>query len=502
MSDSSRSPSPRKSASPAPRPSRRKKKFPLSIHKGTQYWCKKIRGHVYYFGKVADDPEGVAALAKYNDEREDLEAGREPRAKAAAGALTVDDLNIAFLDEKQQKKKEGRCSVRTFEAYRRVAKTLAEVVGGNRAVVDLTPDDFRKLRAHFSKTQKIVALRNSMQAVRSIYKFGYEEGKLKDPIRFGKGFDLPSKEEFKIAKGKHEAAHGKRMIEADEIRQLLDGRPSADDEGNPVLDGNGRVISIAGASQPMRAMILLGANCAFGQTDLGRLPLSCVNLETGWVEFPRPKTGELRRCPLWPETVAAIRDWLPKRPKAKDPDDSGLLFLTETGRRFVRVGDGGASIDRIVKDFSKLIEAHDLKRERLGFYALRHGFRTIADEVADYPAIDRIMGHKDNTMGGRYRERLENEDARLRRVVEHVRAWLFPPKKETCDPCDPCDPRSENPVKTQGNAGRTAKKGTAPRATRSDPQSEFRAAGTHGTQDSGSSSPDSDSGPFLRLFAG
>lgn len=42
------------------RPRRRRPDFPLRIHKGTGYWCKKIRGHVYYFGKVADDHKGVA----------------------------------------------------------------------------------------------------------------------------------------------------------------------------------------------------------------------------------------------------------------------------------------------------------------------------------------------------------------------------------------------------------------------------------------------------------
>ena len=39
--------------------------FPLSIHKGSGYWCRKVRGRVYYFGKVASDPKGVAALEEW-----------------------------------------------------------------------------------------------------------------------------------------------------------------------------------------------------------------------------------------------------------------------------------------------------------------------------------------------------------------------------------------------------------------------------------------------------
>ena len=63
------------------------------------------------------------------------------------------------------------------------------------------------------------------------------------------------------------------------------------------------------------------------------------------------------------------------------------------------------------------------RRNGLGFYTLRHVFRTVADEVRDPVAIDLIMGHTDPPMAGHYRERIS--DARLKAVTEHVRAWLF-----------------------------------------------------------------------------
>jgi hypothetical protein len=62
-------------------------------------------------------------------------------------------------------------------------------------------------------------------------------------------------------------------------------------------------------------------------------------------------------------------------------------------------------------------------RDGIGFYTLRHVFRTIADAARDPVAIDLIMGHTDPSMGGHYRERIE--DRRLRAVAEHVRQWLF-----------------------------------------------------------------------------
>ena len=57
--------------------------FPLFPH-ATGRWAKKIRGSLAYFGKVADDPDGEAAEIKYNEQREDLYAGRRPRRKRGA----------------------------------------------------------------------------------------------------------------------------------------------------------------------------------------------------------------------------------------------------------------------------------------------------------------------------------------------------------------------------------------------------------------------------------
>jgi len=55
-------------------------------------------------------------------------------------------------------------------------------------------------------------------------------------------------------------------------------------------------------------MILLGINCGLGNKDVGNLPASSIDLERGWLDYPRGKTGVTRRCPLWPETVEAIRE--------------------------------------------------------------------------------------------------------------------------------------------------------------------------------------------------
>src|SRR4051812_35545837 len=86
--------------------------FPLSIHKGTGYWCKKVSGRVHYFGKVAADPKGEAALNEWLDKKDDLIAGREPRAKT--DALVVGDLCNEFLAHKEELRDNGELSPRTF----------------------------------------------------------------------------------------------------------------------------------------------------------------------------------------------------------------------------------------------------------------------------------------------------------------------------------------------------------------------------------------------------
>ena len=70
-------------------------------------------------------------------------------------------------------------------------------------------------------------------------------------------------------------------------------------------------------------MIYLGVNCGFGNNDCAKLPTTALDLKKGWIDFGRPKTGIHRRCPLWPETVAAVRAALEARPTPKDEADNG-----------------------------------------------------------------------------------------------------------------------------------------------------------------------------------
>ncbi|MBP3958441.1 hypothetical protein J8F10_24600 [Gemmata sp. G18] len=80
----------------------------------------------------------------------------------------------------------------------------------------------------------------------------------------------------------------------------------------------------------------------------------------------------------------------------------------------------------LAKEFGKLLRSLKLGgRTGLGFYTLRHTFRTVADEAKDQPAVDYVMAHESGHMSSHYRETISDE--RLRAVSDFVRKWVFGP---------------------------------------------------------------------------
>jgi integrase len=161
----------------------------------------------------------------------------------------------------------------------------------------------------------------------------------------------------------------------------------------------------------MRAMILLGINCGFGNADCGNLRLAARDLERGIIDFPRPKTGIGRRCILWPETTAALKEALAKRPEPKSEDHAGLVFITKYGDAWVH----DTSESPVSYEMGKLLRRLGINgRTGLGFYTLRHTFRTGADEAGDQPAADFIMGHEVPHMSAVHRAGPTSRGSRIR----------------------------------------------------------------------------------------
>ena len=121
------------------------------------------------------------------------------------------------------------------------------------------------------------------------------------------------------------------------------------------------------------------------------------------------------------------------RSKPQDQDHARLVFLTAAGEKWVTATvsepdneTGRVKVkthDAVCVQFNRLLDSLNLHRPGLGFYALRHGFETVAGDSRDQIAIDAVMGHTDDSMASVYRERID--DDRLVAVVEHVHEWLF-----------------------------------------------------------------------------
>jgi integrase len=381
----------------AARPAKPRADFPLFPHRNGR-WAKKVRGRFCYFGKWSDDPKGEAAEALWKEQKDDLLSGRMPR--NSTDGLTMRDLCNRFLTAKERQRDAGDIKPKTFLDYYATGKTVIEAFGRNRLVDDLTTEDFEALRASLARRLGVHGLSREVQQVRTLFRYAYETGFIEKPMRFGPTFKRPSKKVIRQHRQKLIYEHGERMFEAAELRAI-----------------------IKAAAQPLKSMVFLGINCGFGNTDCGTLPNGAMDLRNRWIDYPRPKTSTERRCPLWPETVAAILEALTLRPKAKKQQHNNLIFVTTHGQPWTK----DTPDNPITKEFRKLLDKLELHRPGLGFYALRHTFETIAGETRDQVAVDFIMGHADASMAERYRERIDDE--RLRNVVNHVHAWLFPKKR-------------------------------------------------------------------------
>ena len=370
--------------------------FPLWQRKDGR-WCRKIRGRVHYFGTDRE-----AALDEWLRVKDYVLAGREPPAKDAPDALTMEFLVNAYLNSKAADVRAGEFTAKSLQNTFLVCKKIVRHFGRSRIVADIGQSDFTAFRDSLVDGGYAPStIAQNVTHVKTLFRWGYEVELIETLPKFGLKFKANKK-----ASRRHNGKTAPKMFEPAEIKAMIDA-----------------------AGVQLKAMILLGINCGFGNFDCAELPHSALDLKRGWVDFPRPKTGVDRRCPLWSETRQALREAIKNRPEPTNPADASQVFLTTYGNRWVRMAatraDGHqAWQDAIIRVFRDLLKATGLDKPKIrGFYTLRRVHRTIADETGDWPAVNLIMGHTDPTIGGVYRQRISDE--RLRAVTDHVHAWLF-----------------------------------------------------------------------------
>lgn len=371
------------------RPDKPYPEFPLYAHSGGR-WAKVINYKTHYFG-TWNDPKG--ALKEYLTALPYIKSGLTP--PVGGDGYNLGCLCSEFYDFQKERFRQKEIGARHLKDIDDHNKYLLSVFGTQRNVESFTPADFAVLRQKIAKKYKLNRTSNYITKTRTIFRWAHKAGKIKTSIDFGLHFEIPSKP----AKRRERQEKPKKLFSSDECRSLLEK-----------------------ASVQMKAMILLGLNGGFGQTDIGMLQFRHVDLARQWIDFPRNKTSVEREVPLWDETCAAIEAAIEHRPK-KGANHPELVFVTRYGHPWVRCEIDEAIVDSVTREFSKLKQETNIVARGNGFYTLRHTFRTIADECKDQPAALRIMGHSDQSISEVYRENISPE--RLIAVTDHVRRWLF-----------------------------------------------------------------------------
>ncbi len=383
-----------KSPRPNIKPDKPSPEYPLYAH-NTGRWAKKVQGKLYYFGPW-EKPE--VALDNFNKFQHKHLGTMQPD-----NQLSIGELCQQFLSYKQHQLEAGELAPRTLDRYKSSSELLKTHLGESRPLTDLTPSDFLRLRSVMAEKWGPVALGNEIQMVRTLFRFADESGFVDRPIRFGPAFRKPTARVLRQVR----AAIGPRVIQPKDIKDLL--------QRINLLVSYNHLSKISGAN--LTAMTLLGINGGLGNTDLGELPIRSLDLDGGWINYPRIKTGVSRRVPIWPETVAALRTVLRLRPKPRK-EGSPLVFIGPRGQDYAT--DHGGS--RVGKLWNKVRQGEIGSRT---FYDLRRTFQTVGEESGDLVAVQAIMGHapSGSDMSAVYRQYVT--DSRLKAVVDTVHRWLY-----------------------------------------------------------------------------
>jgi integrase len=379
----------------------------MAAHPGGQ-WVKKVRGKIRYFGAWANpDPDNAkakAAIDKYMNFMRATDNGEQDLAQplqvVRPEVLNLDTMVNGFMGDKHRSVESGDLSARQFAEYRKLGNLILSTLGKQRLVCDLSPADFATIRSKLPGGP--VRLGNEVVWVRSFFRWASDHHGV--AVRFGNQLDKPARRVVR------KAVKRKDIFHPVEIKAIL-----------------------AKATPAIKAMILLGINAGFGQTDCATLPVSAVNLNTNVIEFDRHKTGIRRTVPLWPETVKALKEYV--RPCTAHPE---LFFITRWGNPWVHdevhrdthgIIKNTVRCDAVDLEFDKAQKAAGLAIR--GFYLLRHTFRSVADPTGDLNAIRGIMGHAFPGMDEFYLHLNSGGIERLSRVTDYVRTWLFGPIRKS-----------------------------------------------------------------------
>ena len=109
---------------------------------------------------------------------------------------------------------------RWFEDCRSIIAEFAKTVGKERVVGNLHATDFQRYRAILTKRLGVYALRRHITAIRSVFRYAYDMGLIEHPVKFGRGFDMPTAAQERRAKQQAELINGKKLFTRDELLRM------------------------------------------------------------------------------------------------------------------------------------------------------------------------------------------------------------------------------------------------------------------------------------------
>jgi len=357
-------------------------------------WKKVINGRAHYFGPI-DDP--TAALLKYSEQKEALVADRVPRdqQRTLEGQMTLGEMIHQFHHMMEIKFQKGLLVKSTLQGSEAACKRLVKFFGPNQIVEKLRATDFDRYAESLPKNWCLITFRNLVRDTKTIFNYAASPDVqwIERPVPFGKVFKKPSNRDLRVEANNKPA----KFFDAEQIRLLLKTTNNL----------------------PLQAMILLAINCGFGTKDIADFTFDALDLEKGWIDDPREKTGLPRRSPLWPETIKALEIAIDLRPEPKKGQED-FVFLTRQGNNFYLHGAG-----TLGTSFQNLMRECDLWVKTRGFNSFRHVFQTLGEESGELTATSYMMGHcpPQRDMSAVYREQIA--DWRLEKVSNYVHDWLF-----------------------------------------------------------------------------
>ena len=195
-------------------------------------------------------------------------APETPLPPVQAPSLTVTQLKEKYLDHKTQLWRGGEYASRSLMSIKEILPRFADAYPIE--VAALTAVDFSNYRAQLIGKWKYTphVLNRHVSNIRAMFRWAFCNYIVPELPRWGDGFEKPSAETLRKYGKKVRTLDGKKLSTAEQIQKLL-----------------------GMADARMKALILLGVNCAIGNRDVAWLPISALDLKKRVLDSPGSRPG-------------------------------------------------------------------------------------------------------------------------------------------------------------------------------------------------------------------